>query len=296
MNAIVLRSGILALGLSLAAAAGSATAPRAEGAEVKRVSERLIPFVPGGELRIEDKNGRITVEGWPRNEVRIQITRVVRAEDRAKAEELMKELEADVEVRSDRIDIQSRFPKRRESIGIWDILGRKVASLQINYYVQVPNDTNLDLRTSNGEVRVNGVNGHVEATTTNGDMRVGDVKGDVTLSTTNGEIEIAGVSGQATALTTNGSVVAEVRKIPAQGKVKLETTNGNVEAYLPADLRATVEAMTTNGRVAIDYPITREGLMTSKSIRGTIKGGGAKLYLATTNGNVDVRKLGERKR
>ncbi len=295
MNAIRNKSAILALGLSLAAVAGSATARRAEGAEVKRVSERLIPFAPGGELRIEDKNGRLTVEGWPRHEVRIQITRVVRAEDQAKAEELIKELQADVEVRKERIDIGSRFPKRSESIGIWDLLGRKVASLQINYYVQVPNETDLILSTANGEVRANGVNGHLEATTTNGDMRVGDVKGDMTLSTTNGEIEITGVTGEANAQTTNGSVVAEVRKTSPQGRIRLATTNGNVEAYVPADLRATVEAMTTNGRVSIDFPVVRDGLMTSKSIRGTIKGGGVKLLLETTNGNVDVRKLGQRR-
>jgi hypothetical protein len=35
--------------------------------------------------------------------------------------------------------------------------------------------------------------------------------------------------------------------------------------------------------------------MTSKSIRGTINGGGAKISIATTNGNVEVRRLGEKK-
>jgi DUF4097 and DUF4098 domain-containing protein YvlB len=262
---------------------------------VRRVSERLVPFAPGGKVHIADKNGRLTVEGWPRREVRIQITRVVRAEDKAKAEELMKELSADVEVRKGRIDIVSRFPKRRESIGIWDILGRKVASLNINYYVQVPNETDLVLETSNGEVLARGLNGGVEASTTNGDIRVKEVKGDVTLTTTNGEIEMAGVSGEASARTTNGSVVAELRGIPSKGKVGLETTNGNVVAYLPKDVRTTLEAMTTNGRLSIAFPVAREGVMTSKSIRGTINGGGAKISIATTNGNVEVRRLGEKK-
>ena len=289
------RYACLGLGLFLVAAAGIQTASRAEGAEVRRVSERLIPFAPGGKVHIEDKNGRLTVEGWPRREVRIQITRVVRAEDNEKAEQLMKELQADVELRKGRIDIVSRFPKRRESIGIWDILGRKVASLQINYYVQVPNQTDVELQTSNGEIRARDVNGILEAMTTNGDMRVGDVKGDVTLETTNGEIEMIGVSGEALAHTTNGSVTAELRRIHPKGKVDLATTNGNVVAYFPSDLKATLEASTTNGRVSIAFPVTREGVMTSKSIQGTINGGGAKISIMTTNGNVDVRRLGERR-
>ena len=243
MNAITKRFASLGFGLLLVAAAGSMGAGRAEGTEVRRVTERLIPFAPGGELKIEDKNGRITVEGWSRREVRIQVTRVVRAEDRTKAEELMKELQVDVEVHRDRIVIESRFPKRRESIRIWDILGRKVASLQINYYVQVPNETDLLLQTSNGGVRASGVSGSLDATTTNGDMRVGDVNGVVKLATTNGEIEMTGAMNKASARTTNGSIVAEIRKISSTGYVQLETTNGNVEAYLPNDLRATVDAV-----------------------------------------------------
>ncbi|HMI30402.1 MAG TPA: DUF4097 family beta strand repeat-containing protein [Candidatus Limnocylindrales bacterium] len=296
MNAFTNKVGSLGLGLLLAGVAVGGVASRAEGAEVRRVSERLIPFPPGGEVRIEDKNGRITVEGWSRNEVRIQATRVVRAEGNAKAEELMKELKSEVEVRNGRIDIMSRFPRRRESIGIWDILGRKVASLQINYYVQVPTKTDLVLETSNGEVRIHGLEGQLDAKTTNGDMRVGEVKGDVTLNTTNGEIELTGVSGGATAVTTNGSVVADVRGVSPKGGIELGTTNGNVEAYFPGTLKATLEATTTNGRVSIVFPVAVEGTTSSKSIRGTINGGGAKITLSTTNGNVDVRRAGERRK
>ena len=294
MNAIAKPSQILALGLFFAALAG-AGATRAEATEVRRVTERVIPFQPGGQLRIEDKNGNITVEGWPRREVRIQVTRVVRAQDRDKAEELMKELEAEVEVHSDRILVESKFPRRRESIGIWDLLGRKVAQLQINYYVQVPSETDLTLETANGEVRALGVSGQLDASTTNGDMRVKDMNGVIKLATTNGEISMAGVTNKAFARTTNGSVVAEIRRISPTGYVQLETTNGNVQTYLPKDIRATLDAVTTNGHISIAFPVEREGLVTSKTVRGTIQGGGVKLTLATTNGYVEVRKLGERR-
>lgn len=298
MNALTNRFARVGLGLFLAVSVGGSlpgAARRAGAAEVRRVAERLIPFLPGGEVRIGDKNGRLVVEAWPRNEVRIQITRVVRAESPAKAEQLMKGLTASVEVRKNRIDIQSQFPKRTESIGLWDIVGRKVASLQINYYVQVPARSDLVLETTNGEVRAHGTEGRVEAKTTNGDIVVENARGNIVLSTTNGEVRITNVSGEASAHTTNGSVVAEIRKLPAQGRVDLETTNGNVEAYFADDLKATLEAMTTNGRVSIAFPIVREGVMTSKSIRGTIQGGGAKITIETTNGNVEVRRLGERR-
>ncbi len=286
---------ILVIGL-LFTAAGGMGVMRAEAAEVRRVTERLVPFQPGGELQIHNKNGNISVAGWPRNEVRIQVTRVVRAANQDKAEQLMKELEADVEVHTDRIAIESRVPKLLESIGIWNILGRKAAQLQIHYDVQVPNDANLSLDTANGEIRASGVNGRVDAKTQNGDMRVQDVNGVVKLATTNGEISMAGVTNRASARTTNGSVVARILRISPAGEVKLQTTNGNVQAYLPKDLRATVDAVTTNGQVSIAFPVERQGLMTSKTVRGTIRGGGARLTLETTNGNVEVRNLGEHER
>jgi len=281
--------------LAVAGVALPGTARRAGAEEIRRVSERLIPFTQGGEIRLDDKNGRLVVEAWPRHDVRVQVTRVVRAGDRAKAEDLMKELQADIEVRSDRIAIESRFPKRAETIGLWDILGRKIAALQINYYLQVPEESNLVLETSNGEVRVAATKGTVQVRTTNGDIRVDDVRGDLDLLTTNGEVRLTTLEGGAAAHTTNGSIVAEKRKLPPRGTVDLGTTNGNVEAYFANDLKATLAAVTTNGQVSIDFPIAAGGAMTAKTIHGTIQGGGAKISLQTTNGNVEVRRAGARR-
>jgi hypothetical protein len=298
MRVITKRFQSVALGLVLLAGLGvgiPGAARRAQAEELKRVAERLIPFDPGGSIHIAGKNGKVIVEAWPRHEVRIQITRVVRVEDGAKAEGLMKDLKADVEVRKDRIDVESRFPNLHETIGILGLLGHRGWTLQINYFVQVPVETDLYLETSNGEIRAQGTTGRVEATTTNGDIQVTQVRGKVSISTTNGEVRLTNLTGQATARTTNGSVVAEIRKLPPQGRVDLGTTNGNVEAYFDSDLKADLEAMTTNGRVSVAFPITGEGIMTSRTIRGTIQGGGAKISIATTNGDVEVRRMGDRR-
>ena len=290
MRVPIVRS-ILIASFASVLAAGPA---RAE--ELKKVAERLVPFTSGGEIRIDDKNGRLVVDAWSRHDVRIQITRVARARDRAKAEELMKDLQSEVEVEKDRIDIRSLFPKRLESMGLLDIFGRNRTAVSINYYVQVPEETDLWLQTTNGEVRVQGTTGHLEARTTNGGVQVSDVKGTVTLQTTNGEVHVTNVTGAASAHTTNGSVVAELRKLPASGAVDLQTMNGNVEAYFDNDLSANLDATTTNGHVSIDFPVTTSVLRSSRTIQGTIQGGGAKIVIQTTNGNVEVRRLGGRRR
>ncbi|MGH7681168.1 MAG: DUF4097 family beta strand repeat-containing protein [Candidatus Eiseniibacteriota bacterium] len=291
MKASVRLSVALAAGVLLTVAAG---APQAVAAQLRQVTEKVFPLEPGGEFRINSQNGRIVVEAWDRPEVRIQITREVRASDDERAAQLMKDLSADVTVSKTSISIESKYPKRSESVGIWDVLGQKVTALNIHYYVQVPAKTRVVLVTSNGEIRVRGIAGQVLGETMNGDVEVSSTTGHVEVSTTNGDIRLAGITGSARAGTTNGGINVEIRKLDVGDNVTLQTTNGNVSASLPSNLKATIEAVTTNGAVSIGYAIVRVGGSTSRAVVGTIGGGdGPAVKLRTTNGNVTVKKAGE---
>jgi hypothetical protein len=284
-------SGVLAVAVVLATASAGAAA----AAPIKRVTEKVFPFASGGEVVIHSRNGRIAIEAWDRPDVRVQITRVVRAADEQHAEELLKGLQADVELTPGRLRIDSRYPKRSEKVGFWDFLGRKVAAMDIHYYLQVPRATAVSLETSNGEIQVRGLTRSVEAATTNGDIRVTGAEGSVDAGTTNGEVVLLGVSGDVSGTSTNGSVRAEVRALGEKGRVELETTNGNVTVSLPANVKATLAAQTTNGKVSSSFPLTVSGAMSSKSIEGTIGGGkGATLSFSTTNGNITITKVAER--
>jgi len=271
-------------------------ADMAAAAQAKKVAEKIFDFAPDGEVAIESRNGRIVIEAWDRPEVRVQITRTVRAADDQQAQALLKELKADVDLTPGRLQIVSRYPKRRENVGLWDFLGRKVAAMDIHYYLQVPKSTALTLKTTNGEIRVRGTSRKVDVSTTNGDVRVSGASGPIEIETTNGELELLAISGDVSGTTTNGSIRAEIGTLAANGNVELETTNGNVMVYLPPSLHASVAASTTNGKVTSSFPLTLSGAMSSKSIRGTIGGSGtgAALAFATTNGNIQVLKIGER--
>ncbi len=282
----------LAAGLSLAAAHGI---PAADAAQLKEVAERVFPFEQGGDLTIESQNGRITVEAWSRPEVRIQITREVRANEDDRAAELMKELRADVTLAKGRIEVKSHYPKRTESVGIMELLGQRVSALNIHYYVQVPTRTRLVLQTANGELNVRGTTGYVVGQTVNGSVEVIAAVGHVEVSTTNGAIKLSGIDGSARAGTTNGGIVAEFRSLDPAVGIDLQTTNGNVVMSLPANLKAVLEAITTNGRVNIEFPIEKVGVKSSKVVQGRIGGGGVVVKLRTTNGNIDVKRVGKSK-
>jgi Toastrack DUF4097 len=259
----------------------------AEGAEARAVTERVFPLQSGGELTIESQNGRITVEAWNRPQARIQITRIVRANEEKRAQELLKEVQADVSVLPERISIKSRYPKRTENVGLWDVLGQRVTSMNIHYYVQVPIDTDLVLQTSNGDLQIKGTSGDIDGQTVNGGIEVRSVSGPVDVSTTNGNIRLASVGGEMHAETTNGDVAAELMQVGQE--VELTTTNGDVKVFLPGAAKAEIDASTTNGRVRVGYPIQREGGSTARTLHGRIGGGGGPtLLLRTTNGNIVV--------
>lgn len=278
----------LALAGALVVAALGAWSASVEGAEVRAVTERVFPLRPGGELSIGSQNGRITVEAWNRPEVRVQITRIVRANDEKRARELLKDVQADVSLGPNRIDVRSRYPKRTETVGFWDVLGQRVTSMNIHYYVQVPVATDLVLETSNGDLQVKGTSGDLDGQTVNGGIEVRSVSGPVEVSTTNGNIRLASVSSTTHAETTNGEVAAELTQVGGAGQVELSTTNGDVKVLLPAGVKVSLDATTTNGRVRVGYPVERESGSTARSLRGRIGGGGVTFLLRTTNGNIVV--------
>lgn len=282
-----------ALGAALAVFA-AAPAPTL-AAEARKVTEKTFDFSPGGEVVIENQNGRITIEAWTRPQVRVQVTRVARASDNAKAQAYLKQIRTDVEIGRGRLEIVSRYPKRHETTGFFAILVERVASFQTHYYLQVPVETVLELESANGQVRVRGTKGAAHVETTNGNIEIAGVTGALEIHSTNGGIEVRSASGSLSAKTTNGAILAELKSVDRNEGVTAETTNGNVRLYLPAAVKADLSAETTNGRVSVSFPVSGKEVMTTKSVRGTMNGGGAEISLSTTNGDISVRRLGERR-
>ncbi len=74
------------------------------------------------------------------------------------------------------------------------------------------------------------------------------------------------------------------------GDLSLETSNGGVSVRLPRDARFSVDAETSNGGVRSDFPV-EGGKQGKRSLKGDINGGGAKLYIRTSNGGVHIRQI-----
>ena len=120
-------------------------------------------------------NGGISVEGWDRNEI------LVRAKVQASAERLSeaRALVEDVTISTDRT-ISADGPRSGSRHEWWSV----------SYELFVPRESNLDLETVNGGIRIEGVSGDMEFHATNGGVTLKGLSGDVNGSTTNGGVKI----------------------------------------------------------------------------------------------------------
>ena len=142
----------------------------------------------------------------------------------------------------------------------------------MEYEIKVPRNIDLNLHTTNGNVRVE------------------EVSGKIRLESTNGKIIAEEIKGLARCKTTNGSIRVEFDEISDDDKMSFKTTNGSIKLYLPEDFGADAELKTTNGHIDSDFEFTEKIRKSRKRYSGQINEGGGELICSTTNGSIHLYK------
>jgi len=218
--------------------------------------EETRPLNASGTFTLENTNGRVELDTWDREEVRIH------AELRASSERRLEKIEVRIEGEGERVSVVTRLPG-----GAFLGSGAEVA-----YQITVPRAARVELGSVNGRLALVGVEGVVKA------------------STVNGRVELEGSPVEVDASSVNGRIEARYDTAAGSGRHRFTTTNGRVTVCLPDDATGRFEASTVNGRVRSDLPLEVEGRM-HKRIRDSIGEGGAEYDLETVNGSVRICRL-----
>lgn len=179
----------------------------------------------------------------------------------------------------------------------------------------------LDASTAGGDVIVGDVGGEAIVSTAGGDIQMGKVSGSAKVKTAGGDIILKGASGAVTAKTAGGDlrlenvtgsiqgetaggdVIAEL--IPrGQGPSTLKSAGGDIELALPETAKVTVDAtIRIRGRwsEAEEEYVIRSDFKAKFNQRDQerkeihaqydLNGGGERIELQTTNGNIMIKKL-----
>ncbi len=227
---------------------------------------RTYKLADKGRFELINVNGRITVQPADGTEVVVEGQKTAKARSDDAAKELLPKIEIREEVGESTVRVEARPPR---------LSG--FSSHEIEWTVKVPRGVILDLRTTNGGVRLNDIANEVHAKTTNG-----GVKGE----------RLESMIVEATAV--NGGIELELTKpLDDSGSIEMETVNGGVVLMLPDQSKATIEARCVNGGVHVeDLSLSRDDQGNAndwerrRRLNATMNGGGAKVRMSTTNGGV----------
>ena len=213
---------------------------------------------PAGTLVVDGRrNGGISVFGSSRRDVLITARIQASARSEARAEEIARAIR--IRTVDGRIFAEGPETGSRE----W---------WSVNFEVDVPARSDLDLRAANGGIEVV------------------DVRGVLRLETTNGGIHLEGVGGDVVAETTNGGMDVRLVGERWEGKgLEAITSNGGVRVRIPDGYSAHLETGTVNGGIDIDFPVTVRGRI-GRQVSTDLGQGGATIRVMTTNGGVVIRR------
>jgi DUF4097 and DUF4098 domain-containing protein YvlB len=165
----------------------------------------------------------------------------------------------------------------------------------------------VDAYTSGGDVSVTGTRSTATLSTSGGDIKVGDAMGSLSVKTSGGSIDIRraaadlkahtsggsieiGDAGSAIdASTSGGSINARLSRQP-RGDSRLSTSGGGITVHVATNVALDIDAQTSGGDVASDVPVTILGKQNDSSLNGKLNGGGPRLVLRSSGGDIRLQK------
>lgn len=232
------------------------------------------PHRPGAPLRVTTGNGSIEVTQAPASPVGANAVVTVAAELRAASAERL---------------AAARIVTEREeggALGVscaWPEPGREPTE-GCAFSISIPDAASVVLRTSNGSLRLQGLEGPADLETANGEVVVAGHAGALLARTSNGSIEVSDATASLEARTENGEIVARLADANP-GPVLLGTSNGGVRLETGPAFSGEVEASTSNGRLSASG---FDSEVPPGATSALVKAGpeGARSRVATTNGEV----------
>ena len=162
----------------------------------------------------------------------------------------------------------------------------------IRVEVRVPRESDLNIHTDDGNVRVENVTGNLQFETGDGDVRLRDVEGSLHADTHDGNVEVNGRFNVLSLHTGDGNIDAEVGAATApQSGWLLRSGDGNIRLKLPDNLGADLDAHSGDGAVRVGFPVSTSSNGNENSVRGKINGGGISIELRTGDGDIKVERM-----
>lgn len=262
--------------------------------------DKRFPATSTVSLHLYTFDGSIEVRSWDKAEVLVEV------EKRGEDKEAVAKIQVLSERNGDRIQVEARHPAGRTT---WVGFGSHRAP-SARLIATLPRKSNLVVRTGDGSVVVERVEGRLELRTADGSIRALETAGELLAETNDGSIQLDDVSGKVEARTGDGSlrvsgtptvlrarsgdgsVIVRIRRGATMTDDWMVTTgDGSISAELPDSFNAEIEADPgSDGRARSDLVLANltGGTRDHRVLRGRLGTGGRLFTLRTGDGTIRI--------
>lgn len=268
-----------------------------------------------GKVIINNVSGGIVVKSWDKAEVQIAARKVCDVVSEEKAKENMAKVTIEVTKTGNIVQIETKYPPRTRN------------NVSVHYELTIPDKAAIKVKNTSGSVDASGIGGVFEGNVTSGNttlsqmgggvdsrnvsgrIEIRDSVGEIDLKTVSGNISAVRIKGSVDAETTSGRIelsdISEAKSVRAKvlsggisydgqmapgGRFNFETLSGSIKLMIPSNAGFELDAEAFSGRVNSEFPITMQGTISPKELRGVVNNGGATLRVKTFSGSIDIRK------
>jgi len=227
------------------------------------------------ELFVSTGDGDVLIDVWDQPRIEAQLETV--------GYEIDKDFKLIESQAGDRVSIETKFPDLSWGVHV----GRRSLTLTL----KVPRESNLDIHTGDGRVKVTGTRGNLRFRTGDGSIEARDLDGQLVASSGDGGITVEGRFDALDLHTGDGPVEAAARPGSTVASAwSVRTGDGPVTLRLPGELRADLDARTGDGRLTLNLPVTVSGSLNRSHVRGALNGGGGSLMVRTGDGPITLER------
>jgi DUF4097 and DUF4098 domain-containing protein YvlB len=142
-------------------------------------------------------------------------------------------------------------------------------------------------KAGSGSIRATDIAGGFEGRTGSGHITLEQTaSGSVRANTGSGGMELRGVHGSLDARAGSGTITAEGNPT---GSWTVDSGSGNIHLKLASEASFDLDAHTSSGSISVSQPVTVQGTMGHKELRGKIHGGGVPVQVETGSGNIEIQ-------
>ena len=230
--------------------------------ETELVIERSFKVSPGETLSIETADAEISVEtSRGLTEARVEVYLTGRDMDRARR--YFDAMNFDVSEYVDGISVSSENPPR--SMRNWHARGQA----RIRIQVVIPEQFNIDIKTSDGDIALDDVRGRAHVRSSDGDLRLASIAGSaISLQSSDGDIVSENLEGS---------------------NVQVHTSDGDI--MIDAALAESVDIRTSDGTIIVEEIAGRSDVATSDGDIRIGMASGPEITLRSSDGDITLERL-----